>query len=97
MKLVWADGGYSGRLLAWARQALRLEVVVVKRTDDTGGSTVLPRRWLVERTFAWITRNRRLIRVQKRLPQTDEAMAHLAMIMLMSRRLARNTCFTNRL
>lgn len=45
VKLVWADGGYAGRLLAWAKPALKLEVVVVKRTDDAGGFKVLPRRW----------------------------------------------------
>ena len=49
--LVWADGGYAGRLVSWAHQVLTLTVTIVKRTDDTTGFAVLPRRWVVECTF----------------------------------------------
>src|SRR4051794_19602948 len=49
--LVWADGGYAGRLVIWARKVLALTVEVVKRTDDVKGFAVLPRRWVVERTL----------------------------------------------
>ena len=49
--LVWADGGYAGRLVAWAAAVLALTVTVVKRSDNLGGFVVLPRRWVVERTF----------------------------------------------
>lgn len=62
IRLVWADGGYAGRLLAWASSTLRLAVTVVKRSDDTTGFVVLPRRWVVERTFGWLLRHRRLVR-----------------------------------
>lgn len=51
---VWADGGYTGRLVGFARGVLRVALTVVKRSDDTSGFTVLPKRWLVERTFAWL-------------------------------------------
>jgi len=87
--LVWADGGYAGRLVIWARKVLALTVEVVKRTDDVQGFAVLPRRWVVERTFAWISKFRRCVRDYETLPAHHEAMVHISMIMTMSRRLAR--------
>ena len=87
--LVWADGGYAGRLVIWARKVLALTVEVVKRTDDVKGFAVLPRRWVVERTFAWISKFRRCVRDYETLPAHHEAMVHISMIMTMSRRLAR--------
>jgi transposase len=89
IQLVWADGGYAGRLVTWAAKVIRLSVTVVKRSDDTKGFAVLPRRWVVERTLAWLTRNRRLVRDYERRADTHEAMTTIAMIALMSRRLAR--------
>lgn len=89
IRLVWADGGYAGRLVTWAAKVIRLSVTIVKRSDDTTGFTVLPRRWVVERTLAWLTRNRRLVRDYERRADTHEAMTQIAMIALMSRRLAR--------
>jgi transposase len=89
IKLVWADGGYAGRLVVWAKNVLSLSVEVVKRTDDVKGFTVLPRRWVVERTFAWISKHRRCVRDYETLPTHREAMVHTSMIMTMSRRLAR--------
>lgn len=86
---IWADGGYAGRLLPWAQKVLALTVEVVKRTDKIAGFLVLPRRWVVERTFGWITKHRRCIRDYETLPEHHEAMVHIAMIMTMSRRLAR--------
>jgi transposase len=88
--LVWADGGYAGRLVIWARKVLALTVEVVKRTDDVKGFAVLPRRWVVERTFAWISKFRRCVRDYETLPAHHEAMVHISMIMTMSRRLARS-------
>lgn len=87
--LVWADGGYSGRLVLWAKTVLSLGIQVVKRTDDTTGFVVIPRRWVVERTFGWITKHRRCVRDYETLPENHEAMVYIAMIMTMSRRLAR--------
>jgi transposase len=85
---VWADGGYAGRLLTWAKTVLSLTVEVVKRTDKIAGFVVLPRRWVVERTFGWINKHRRCVRDYETLPEHHEAMVHIAMIMTMSRRLA---------
>ena len=96
IQMVWADGGYAGRLLLWARNCLRLAVSVVKRNDDTRGFVVLPRRWVVERTLGWLTRNRRLVRDYERLAATHEAMTLIAMTMLMSRRLARTASSKSR-
>lgn len=89
--LVWADGGYAGRLVTWATGVLRLTVTVVKRSGDTRGFVVVPRRWVVERTFGWLMRHRRLVRDYERLPEHHEAMVLWATVMIMTRQLARNT------
>ena len=90
ISLVWADGGYSGRLVAWSKKVLSLDVTITKRTDDkTTGFAVIPRRWVVERTFGWLTKHRRLVRDYETLPASHESMIHIAMIATMSRRLAR--------
>ncbi|MEW2491929.1 IS5 family transposase [Streptomyces sp. NPDC048411] len=92
VSLVWADGGYANsvdsRLLSWAWNTLNIVVEIVKRTDDVKGFKVLPRRWVVERTFGWLVRNRRLARDYERLTATSEAMIKVAMIRLMLVRLA---------
>ncbi len=67
---------------------LKLTVTVVKCGDDVSGFVVLPRRWVVERTFGWIIRYRRCVRDYERLPVQHETMVYIVMIMLMSRRLA---------
>lgn len=89
IRLVWADGGYAGRLLAWASSTLRLAVTVVKRSDDTTGFVVLPRRWVVERTFGWLLRHRRLVRDYERRPDHHEAMVLWATVSIMTRQLTR--------
>ncbi|MEU0820259.1 IS5 family transposase [Streptomyces mirabilis] len=60
--LVWADGGYTGCLVTWAKGKLQLTLQIVKRSDDMTGFVVLPRRWLVERSLGWLMRSRRLVR-----------------------------------
>lgn len=87
--LVWADGGYTGGLVGWCRQKLALALEIVKRTDDVEGFVVLPRRWVVERTFAWLLSSRRLARDYETLPATSEAMIRWSMVTRMGRRLAR--------
>ncbi|TDD43101.1 hypothetical protein E1286_29490 [Nonomuraea terrae] len=87
--LVWADGGYAGRLLTWARDVLHLTVTIVKRSDDVRGFVVLPRRWVAERSFAWLTRYRRLVRVYERKPEHHEALIWWATVHQMTRRLTR--------
>jgi len=86
---VWADGGYTGPLVDWAANAWRIALTVVKRSDDTTGFVVLPKRWLVERTFGWLMRSRRLARDYERRTDTAEAMIRWSMTMVMSRRLAK--------
>jgi transposase len=89
---VRADGGCANpvgsKLLLWARDAHGIVVEVVKRADDVKGFKVLPRRWVVERSFGWLVRNRRLARDYERLTATSEAMIKVAMIRLMLIRLA---------
>ena len=90
--LVWADGGYAdsidSSLLSWAKDKLGILLEIVKRTDDVKGFKVLPRRWVVERTFGWLVRNRRLARDYERLTVNSEAMIKVAMIRLMTIRMA---------
>ncbi|WP_328908147.1 IS5 family transposase [Streptomyces sp. NBC_00234] len=86
---VWADGGYTGGLVDWAKEKLDLTLQIVKRTDDMEGFVVLPRRWVVERTFAWLMHSRRLARDYETLPAASEAMIRWSMITRMGRRLAR--------
>jgi transposase len=89
IKLAWADSGYAGNLVTWAKAALKLKLEIVKRTEHHK-FVVLPRRWVVKRTFAWITRSRRTVWDHERLPQHHETMVYWSMIIIMSRRLARH-------
>ena len=86
--LVYADGGYQGRLVALAQSAWGIALEIVRKPADQRGFAVLPRRWVVERTFSWLVRWRRLVRDYERLPQTHEAMVKWAMVGLMLNRLA---------
>ncbi|MER6212111.1 IS5 family transposase [Streptomyces sp. NPDC001642] len=85
---VWADGGYTGHLTDWTAQHLGLVLEVVRRPDGVQGFRVLPRRWVVERSFAWLLRSRRLVRDYERRTDTSEAVIRWSMIALMNRRLA---------
>jgi len=85
--LIWADGGYRGKLITWVATTCLWLMQVVKRNDDVKGFKVLPRRWVVERTFAWLYRNRRLSKDYERLCETSEAWIYTAMIHLMLKRL----------
>ena len=90
LELVWADGGYKAHQVTAAvaaNQPLRIEIV--KRSDDMKGFVVLPRRWVVERTFSWFGRNRRLAKDYENLANTLSAFISLASIQLAIRRLAR--------
>jgi transposase len=88
LTLVWADGGYAGKLLAWAQANLQLTIEIVKR-NAAHAFIVLRRRWVVERTLAWITRSRRTVRDYERLSEHHAAMVYWSMIIIMTRRLAR--------
>ena len=90
LRLLWVDGGYQGDAFAQWVKTIRpkLEVEVVKRSDDASGFKVLPRRWVVERTFGWLMRHRRLVRDYERTETSAEAWAYIAMIRIQLRRLA---------
>ena len=87
--LVFADGGYAGRLLLWAKDVLALRVQIMKRSDTAIGFEVIPRRWVVERTYGWIVKHRRCVRDYETRPDHHEAMVYIAMIATLSRRLTR--------
>jgi transposase len=88
VKLTWADSGYAGEPVTWAATALRMTLQIVRRPDDLHTFQVLPRHWVVERTFAWISTHRRCVRDYERLPASHEAMVLWAMVALMTQRLA---------
>ncbi|WP_037897513.1 IS5 family transposase [Streptomyces sp. NRRL S-920] len=87
--VVWADRAYAGTLVSWAKTTLGLTIKTVSRPKGAAGFVLLPRRWIVERSLAWILHARRLVRDYERLPAHAEAMVNLALITLMSRRLTR--------
>jgi putative transposase len=88
LRRIWVDGTYRGRLLGWVLMQCPFVLQLVLRTDDHKGFVVRPRRWVVERTFAWLTQCRRLSKDYEVLPASSEAMIYLAMTRLMIRRLA---------
>jgi len=88
LKLIWADGGYAGKLIEWTKSLGGWVLEIVKRSDDVAGFAVLPRRWVVERTFGWIGRYRRMSKDYETLPTSSETMVYLAMINLMVHRLS---------
>jgi putative transposase len=96
LRRIWADGAYGGELLAWVwalRPWRKVRLEIVKRPKGVKGFQLLPWRWIVERTFGWLGRYRRLSKDDEYLTQTSEAMIRVAMIHLMVRRLARLTSF----
>ena len=84
-KIIWVDGAYAA-LATWARVQWLWAVQLVKRPP--GGFQILPKRWIVERTFGWLNRSRRLAKSYERTPESDQAFVHVAMIHLMLKRLA---------
>jgi putative transposase len=89
LQLIWADGGYAGQLLAWVLQRWRgrVRVEIVKRSDDVKGFKVLPKRWIVERTFGWLTKARRLVKDYEHKTTHSESFIYIRMSQLMLRRL----------
>ena len=88
LQRIWADGGYAGKLVKWVATVLQRTLVIVKRPRRTQGFQVLQWRWIVERTFGWLNRSRRLSKDFEALPETTEAWIRIATIQLMVRRLA---------
>jgi putative transposase len=90
LRLIWVDGGYRGQLLDWVVEHCHFRLQLVLRSDSQKGFLVLPRRWVVERTFAWLNHHRRLSKDYEQLTQTSETFIYIVMIRLMLRRLARS-------
>jgi transposase len=86
IRKVWVDGGYRQHLVEHAA-ALGIDMEIVARTPGTRGFTPIPKRWAIERTYGWFMLHRRLARDYETLPSCSEAMIHLAMTDLMTRRL----------
>ena len=87
LRKIWVDGGYRGQIIEWVKVRFRYCLEVVLRSDDMKGFVVLPKRWIVERTFAWLNNHRRLSKDYERYPKTSETMIQIAMIRVMLRRL----------
>lgn len=88
LKVVWADGIYEKQwLIDWVRTDCGWELTITKRSDQEKGFKVVPKRWVVERTFGWLGRYRRLSKDYEKLTETSEAMIQMAMIHIMVRRL----------
>lgn len=87
LKLIWADGGYAGQLIGWVQQICGWVLEIVKRSDDVTGFVVLPKRWIVERTFGWFGWYRRLSKDYEELTESSEAMILVCMIHRMLRHL----------
>ncbi len=87
LRLVWADGAYAGEFVEWAWTSFGWLVEIVKRSKEQRGFAVLPRRWVVERTFGWLGRYRRLSKDYEGVPASSETVILIAMINLMVHRL----------
>ena len=90
IKLVWADSGYAGQLVQWVGQQFRRCLDIVKPAPGTKGFQVQRKRWIVERTFGWLGRWRRLSKNYERKTDTAEAIVYISMTHLMLRRLAKS-------
>jgi transposase len=90
LRILWVDGGYTGTEFAqWVKaRRPKLKVEVVKRSDNVRGFKVLPRRWVVERTFGWLLHHRRLVRDYEKTITSAEAIVYIAMVRIQLRRLA---------
>ena len=89
LQLIWTDSTFGGKaFIAWMKATFHWQLEVVKRQEGEKGFHVLPKRWVVERTFAWFGRYRRLSKDYEYLPTTSETMLYAAMVNIMLRRLA---------
>jgi putative transposase len=90
LKKIWADAAYRGQeLAAWCQAEGSWDLEVVERQPGTRGFSILPRRWVVERTLSWLSRNRRMSKDYERKVQTSETLIQVAMIRLLLARLGR--------
>lgn len=90
LRHIWADGGYAGQLVDWVwelRSQRRVELEIVKRSDQARGFHILPKRWIVERTFGWLMKSRRLRSDYERLTEHSRAFIQIAMINIIIKRI----------
>ena len=87
LRKIRVDGAYRGEVIEWVKARFRFCLEVVLRSDDLKGFVVLPKRWIVERSFAWLNNHRRLSKDYERFTKTSETMIQIAMVRLMLRRL----------
>ena len=87
LRLLWADSGYAGALETWVAEHTPWVLDIVRKDPQAQGFAVLPKRWIVERTFAWLGRHRRLSKDYEARPDTSEAWIYVAMIDRMLERL----------
>jgi putative transposase len=96
LRLIWADSAYAGGLetwVTWLRRYRKVRLEIVKRSDTAKGFIILPKRWIVERTFGWFGKYRRLSKDYEYRTDTSEAMLYVAMMHIMVRRIAVQTTF----
>jgi putative transposase len=89
LRIIWADGGYAGKLVEWVKFSMSWVLEIVKRPANRKGFQILPRRWIVERAFGWFNRYRRLSKDYEYLTPSSEVMIQISMIHLMLQRLHR--------
>ncbi len=87
IKRIWADQGYTGDLVDWVREKLGWQLEIVSKLKDQVGFVALPKRWIVERSIAWLCRNRRLSKDYEFWSTTTESLIHIASIHLMLKQL----------
>ena len=96
LKLIWADGGYAGKLIDWVaaiKRHRKLTLQIVRRCDQSQGFKVLPKRWIVERTFGWLSKYRRMSKDYETKTESSVSMIHIAMTRLMVARISNNRTF----
>ena len=91
LQRIVADQGYTGPIVQWAKAQWDIVREVVKKAKDQAGFVPLPRRWVVERTFAWLGRNRRLAKDYEQVTECSETWVYLASIRLLLTRLTATT------
>ena len=87
LKTIFADGDYTGKLIAWCFSMFYWTIEIVKR-NELHGFKVLPKRWIVERTFGWFNFRRRLSKDYEHNPRSSEAMVYIGVIHLMVKRVS---------
>lgn len=96
MATMWADGAYRGALVSWVADQLRLRIEVVRRPPGVHGFVVLPRRWVVERSLAWLSHTRRLVRDYEWSPEHSETLMTWAAVTLMTSAIDQGTMMGTR-